>query len=582
MSELSRSDEPVTSRFVPVAPADMPTAPPARSDGEQVLERIVAISADAVVTIDESLRIVIFNPAAERIFGFPRDEVVGRSIDCLLPTAARDAPLETLRVATTGADAVERSRIWGRRRSGELFLAESTVSPMTVGATTHFVAVIRDLTRERHDEAERIALMRRAIAARSAAEAAERRMAFLADVGEILHSSLAIEETFAALVHLIVPELASCCVVDLLEREGRVRRAHVVHADPAKRELADRLATFPRVQTRYLTRRAIEEGKSELVEAVSDDFLHSVAENEEHLEIFRGLGLSSLVVVPLRSHGRVLGALALARGSGAVPYTPTDLSLAEAVAQRAGSALDNARLYEEARRAVRARDDVLGVVSHDVRTPLSVVAMCATALLGEGFADEVRNRETLETIRRSARWAQRLIQDLIDVRAIDAGGLSLSRRPEDPRMLVTRAILLHGELAADRHIELVAELTAPLPPIDVDADRFVQALGNLIANAVKFTPYGGLVRVGAIGEGDRVRVYVRDSGPGIEPEDAPHVFDRFWTAPRDARARGTGMGLAIVRGIVESHGGSVWLEPPQPDTGATFCIAMPLAPARAG
>jgi signal transduction histidine kinase len=159
----------------------------------------------------------------------------------------------------------------------------------------------------------------------------------------------------------------------------------------------------------------------------------------------------------------------------------------------------------------------------------------------------------LETIQRSAHWAQRLIQDLLDVSAIEAGGLSLARRPEDPAILVTRAVLLHEELAAEREISLVAELPEALPRIDVDGDRIVQALGNLIGNAIKFAPYQGTVRVGAVHEGDRVRMFVADSGPGIPAEDAPHVFDRFWTRRGSSRTRGSGMGLAIVRGIVDAH-----------------------------
>jgi len=584
MSDITRADEPVTSKFASVAPADLPISPsPAHGDVERLLESIIALAADAVVSTDESQRIIIFNPAAERIFGYRRDEVLGEPIDVLLPRSARNARLEGFRGTTADGDKSEHGRVWGRRKSGELFPAESSIAKVTVGGTTYVTAVLRDVARERRAEKERSALLARTRAARTAAEAAERRMAFLADVGEILHSSLAIEETFDALLHLIIPELASCCVVDVLDATGQVRRAHVVHGDPAKQELAERLGAHPRQQSRYITRRAIERGEPELVATVSEDFLRSIAEDDDHLAILRGLELASLLIMPLRAHGRVLGALALARGPGATPYTQADLLLAQALALRAASALDNARLYDEARRAVRARDDVLGVVSHDLRTPLSVIGMCASALLGEGSGDErSRDRETLETIRSSAHWGQRLIQDLLDVSAINAGGLSLARRPQDPQGLVRRAILLHGELATERRIDLIDRLPDALPSIEVDGDRIVQALGNLIGNAVKFTPYGGSVRVGAVDEGERVRFYVADSGPGIPSEEAPHVFDRFWTASHDVRARGAGMGLAIVRGVVEAHGGRAWLEPPTPGRGATFCLALPIAPTRAG
>ena len=552
--------------------------PTEQSEARRLLDGLIALAADAIVSADDAHNIVIFNPAAERIFGYGRDEVIGQPLDILLPESARGehhAQLDQFRESTADSRQMShREPIWGRRKSGELFPAEASVSKLTVGGTTYFTAVLRDVTQLRRAEKEREALLGREHAARTAAEAAERRMAFLADASEILHSSLATEETFDALLHLIVPELAICCVVDVLDATGRVRRAHVVHGDPAMQVHAARLGSYPREQTRYLTRRAIERGEPELVERVNDELLRSLAEDDDHLDILRGLELSSIITVPLRAHGRVRGALVLARGPGAAPYTPADLSLAQALALRAASALDNAQLYDQARRAVRARDDVLGVVSHDLRTPLSVIAMCANTLLRDGFTDEARDRETLETIQRSAHWAQRLIQDLLDVSAIEAGGLSLTRRPEDPRMLATRAILMYGELAAERQIDLVAELPDQLPAIDVDGDRIVQALGNLIGNALKFTPYGGVVRVRAVAEGGQVRFSVADSGPGIPAEHATHVFDRFWTARRSARTRGTGMGLAIVRGIVDAHGGRVWLEPAEPGQGATFSIAL--------
>jgi PAS domain S-box-containing protein len=568
----------------PVTPVDMAAVPsPVRSDAAQLLEGVIAHTADAVICTDESQRILIFNPAAERIFGYRREEVLGETIDSLCPRSARGAMRPWFGdVTDASADTSAHRRVWGRRKSGELFPAEASISRLTVGEATYFTALLRDVSRERRAEKERAAMLARTFAARTVAEHAEQRMAFLADIGEILHSSLAVEETFDALLHLIVPELASCCVVEVLDATGRVRRAHVMHGDPAMQAPVERLAEYPPQLTHYLARRAIDAGDAELMASVSVEHLRSLAEDAEHFELLRALQLSSLIILPLRAHGRTLGALMLARGPGAAAYSEADLSLAQALALRAASALDNARLYDEERRAVRAREDVLGVVSHDLRTPLSVIAMCATALLGDVLGGAPGDLETLETIQRSAHWAQRLIQDLLDVSAIEAGGLSLTRGPEDPRMLVTRAVLLHGELATERKIQLVTEPMDRLPLIDVDADRIVQALGNLIGNALKFTPYGGVVRVGAVSEGDHVRLYVTDSGPGIQDEDAPHVFNRFWTAARNARVRGSGMGLAIVRGIVDAHRGEVWLEPAQPGCGATFSIALSVAPARAG
>jgi PAS domain S-box-containing protein len=560
--------------------------PPAPNDSQRLLESIIALAADAVVSTDDHYRIRLFNAAAEQMFGFSAEEALGQPLDILLPESVRDVHrghLERFRHMTVDSRRMaERGRVWGRRKSGELFPAEAAISKLTVAGSTFFTAVLRDVTEEQRAEKVRGVLLAREHEARTAAEAAEKRMTFLASSGEILHSSLAVEETFDALLRLIVPELAICCVVDVVDATGQIRRAHVVHGDPAMQTFADRLGAYPRRQTRYLTRRAITEGRSELLAHVDDAHLRSIAEDADHLAILRGLGFSSLITVPLRARERVLGAIALARGPGQAPFTDADLVLAQGLAHRAASALENAQLYDQARRAIRARDDVLGVVSHDLRTPLSVIAMCVTSLLGDATLAVERTRDALTTLQRASHWAQRLIQDLLDVSAIEAGGLSLTRRREDPVVLVMRAVQMNGELAAEREISLVTELPDHLPFVDVDADRIVQALTNLIGNALKFTPYRGVVRVGGVDGGDHVRLFVTDSGPGVPAEDAPHVFDRFWTARRPARARGTGMGLAIVRGIVDAHGGRVWLEPPVAGSGATFSIALPVAGAEGG
>jgi signal transduction histidine kinase len=203
--------------------------------------------------------------------------------------------------------------------------------------------------------------------------------------------------------------------------------------------------------------------------------------------------------------------------------------------------------------------------------------MCATSLVATGFGDLERDLEAMQTIQEATRWAQRLIQDLLDVAAIEAGGLSLVCRAEDPMLLMTRAALSFEDLAAAQSVTLVTALPDQLPIIVCDADRLLQALGNLIGNALKFTPPGGEIRLAAEVDSDGVRLSVADSGPGIPEEDVPHVFDRFWTARRDSRVRGTGMGLAIVRGIVEAHGGRVWVER-NARGGATFKLRLPAAP----
>jgi PAS domain S-box-containing protein len=552
----------------------------ARSDVETRLHGIVEMAIDAIVSVDEQFRITLFNAAAERIFDYDAGEMLGQPLDRLLPEFTRDAHREHMEQFRLGPDVSrrmgERGQMWGRRRTGELFPAEASISKFRVGDAMHFTAVVRDVTEQRRAERVREELLLLETEARQAAEAAERRVAFLSNASEILHSSLDYERTFDALLRLIVPELALFAAIDVVEDSGRIRRVNIVHGDPEKQALADVLRDYPRDQRRYLTRHAIVTGEAELSDHVSDELLAAAAEDEVHLSTLRALGVASYMVVPLRARDRVLGALLLARDGATKPYDDDDLQVAQGLALRAASALDNARLYAQAQRAIRARDEVLAVVSHDLRSPLSVISMCASSVAAEEAPDPGHIRDAMLTVRNSVDWAQRLIRDLLDVAAIEAGGLSLARRPEDAVLLVSRAVLQTERLAADRSIALRAEVPEQVPLANVDADRITQALGNLIANAIRFTPASGEIHVGAAADGDRVRLFVSDSGPGVPEVDAPHVFDRFWTARRSSRARGTGMGLAIVRGIAEAHGGHAGVEA-SPGGGATFFLSIPVA-----
>jgi len=259
----------MTQRAAAVTDMPAPAFTPLPSNqAEHLLRGITALAADAVVSTDDQFRIMLFNPAAERMFGRSVEDVLGEPLGLLLPESAREAHrghLERFRHSTMDSRHMsDRGRVWGRRKSGELFPAEASISKLTVDGATFFTAVLRDVTEERHAEQEREVLLAREHESRTAAEVAQRRMTFLASASEILHSSLAVEETFDALLRVIIPQVAVCCVVDIVDATGRIRRAHVVHGDPAMQAFADRLGGYPSQQTRYLTRRAIAEGRAEL------------------------------------------------------------------------------------------------------------------------------------------------------------------------------------------------------------------------------------------------------------------------------------------------------------------------------
>jgi PAS domain S-box-containing protein len=244
------------------------------------------------------------------------------------------------------------------------------------------------------------------------------------------------------------------------------------------------------------------------------------------------------------------------------------------ITDRRAAEQERARLYAEAQQAIRARDDVLSIVSHDLRNPLSVIGMCASGIEDVLSPPNADVSEMLATIQSSADWMNRLIEDLLDVTRVEAGRLQLHRQPEDLVRVIAEALTLLEPAAAEKSIVLREEIPDHLPQASVDAARIIQVLQNLVSNAVKFTSPGGEVAIFATAQNGEAVIGVRDTGTGIPAEDLPRLFDRFWQAA-GARRGGAGLGLAIAKGIVEAHGGRIWVES-DVGRGSTFTFALPV------
>ncbi len=284
--------------------------------------------------------------------------------------------------------------------------------------------------------------------------------------------------------------------------------------------------------------------------------------------------------VPLLAGGRALGGIGL---SFAVPrgFAEEERDFLLAVGRQCAGTLERARLYERERRArdeaeaaSRARDDILGVVAHDLRNPLTAISMYASLLL-EMPRDADTQRTQLRTVLELTEQMNRLIQDLLDASQIEAGRLRVHPAPLHLPPLLADAAEMVRMAAAERGVALRVQAEDGLPPVLADRGRVLQVLSNLLGNALKFTPRGGdvLVRASAAGRGAEVSVV--DTGVGIPPEHLCHVFDRFWQG--DVRRKGAGLGLAIARGIVEAHGGRIRAES-APGRGSTFTFTLPAAP----
>jgi two-component system, chemotaxis family, sensor kinase Cph1 len=259
-----------------------------------------------------------------------------------------------------------------------------------------------------------------------------------------------------------------------------------------------------------------------------------------------------------------------------LPWTPSDLEAAGEL-RRNSIEIDLEHQLLRERRAVRARDDLVAVVSHDLKNPLGVIQMQAQVLLGSAKTDsEVpsrRLRASTERIQRSVDRMNALIHDLLDLAAIEAGRFMLQRRSEDVGEVIQEALLILRPLADGKRISIQEDL-AVAARIELDRERFFQVLSNLIGNAIKFTPEGGTINIWTERQKDQLLFTVSDTGPGIAAEQVPHVFDRYWQA-REQLRHGSGLGLYIAKGIVEAHGGRIWLEPPA-GSGAVFKFALAL------
>ncbi len=290
---------------------------------------------------------------------------------------------------------------------------------------------------------------------------------------------------------------------------------------------------------------------------------------------------NALVTPLVGRNGHTLGTIRL-WGKKDGKFTESDEAILTQLAQLCSVALENARLYKAAQDATRARDDLVAIVSHDLRNPIHTINMAAAFLLevAPPVDRRVTSRRQLEVIQRQANRATRLISDLLDVARIQAGGLAVEPTSVEVRSLVQEALDSASPLASGNELTLSRDVGEDVSTVLSDRDRVLQVFANLIGNAIKFTPKGGEITIRAECAGTDVRFAVCDTGPGIPPEHLSHVFDRYWQAKSTAKL-GTGLGLSIAKGIVEAHGGRIWVES-EPGQGASFIFTLPTVPSSAG
>ncbi|MCM5678147.1 ATP-binding protein [Schlegelella sp. S2-27] len=425
--------------------------------------------------------------------------------------------------------------------------------------------------------------------ARDAAEQARRRLELLAAAGTRLSHALEQSTALEAIAAIIVPGVADWCRVDLLDENGELRRALTHHSDPEKARRGAELAEVLRAAPTQMASMAwvVQTGRSHVGCCASPGELQGATDPD--LQAFaRAIGLRAYFVAPLIARGRTLGAIAALQAESGRDFSQDDCALVSELAHRAALALDNARLYaeaeaalREAQRAHRAKDEFLAMLGHELRNPLApiVTALHLMKLRDPGEAGGVERR----IIERQVSHLSRLVDDLLDVSRITQGKVQIEREHVDMKDVVARAIELTQPVLQTRSKPLELHLPEGAAAVWGDPVRLAQVLCNLLINAAKFTPADRAIRLMLQMEGAEVVTRVEDEGSGIAPELLPRVFDLFVQGeqPLSRHVGGLGLGLAIVRTLVQMHGGSVDAHSDGPGRGSCFVVRLPAAPQQA-
>jgi PAS domain S-box-containing protein len=460
--------------------------------------------------------------------------------------------------------------------------------PVTVGA--EFLGAVEFFSREiREPDADLLEMMGTIggqigqYIERQSAEArlrvAEADAHFLADASAALASVVDYESTLQKVARLAVPFFADWCAIDMLDEDNSLRRLAVAHVDPAKVDLARNMQRRfpPDPASPQGVWNIIRTGESELIAEISDELLESSVKDAELLAVLRELGLKSYIGVPLSVRGKVLGVLTFIAAESGRLYDANDLAVAEDLAHRAAVAIENSKLYHALREADRRKDEFLALLGHELRNPLAPISN-ALHVMKLPQADDAMRHHAREVLERQVENMVRLVDDLLDVSRIMRGKVELRREPVELANIVARAVeTVQPVIDAEGHR---LEMSLSPEPLWVYGDllRLSQVVANLLNNAAKYTDKGGTITLTTAREGGQAVVRVRDTGIGLTPDLLPRIFDMFFQAARRTKEAqgGLGIGLSLVRGLVESHGGSVEAHSAGPGMGSEFVVRLPI------
>jgi len=534
----------------------------AEREKEAHTRAILEGALEAVVAMDARGRVTFWNPQAERVFGRGREEAMGRAFaELVLPPALREEHTREVRRFLDSGEAGALNRrveVSALRRDGTAFPAELAVTPLRVGGAYAFTAFIRDISDRKW---------------------AERRLGVQHEVTRALAESPGRDDAAVTVLRTICEgldwHLGMAWVVDPRHDRLRCNAMWRPPSDAAPPEETDGARTLGRAEE--LAGRVWASGKPEwLADLASDKDIGRSAWPAQ-------AGFRAALAFPVVLSGQVLGVMEFFSRHVRQPEDDV-LQMMDAIGAQVGQFYERKRAedevraaYEEARAANRAKDEFLATLSHELRTPLSAIVGW-THMLRTGGLDPATTARAIETIDRNARVQTQLISDILDVSRIVSGKLHLDVRPLELASTIAAALDTVRPSADAKGVTLESSLETTALPVSADPDRLQQVIWNLLANAIKFTPRGGRVELRLRRADTHAEIVVQDTGPGIPRAFLPHVFERFRQADGSStRAHGgLGLGLAIVRHLVEAHGGTVRADNAPEGTGSVFTVRLPV------
>lgn len=392
-----------------------------------------------------------------------------------------------------------------------------------------------------------------------------------AELSFTLFDTLDFQDRMKKAAQFAVSKFCDWCAVDVVNQNGVRQYQTIIHSDPKRTGDAEALCkkqqpmrAFPRELMPFTPS--------------SDAELRSYLSSDEELALFKKLRSKSFMILPLFARGSVFGNITFVSSHRA--FNDNDLSFAKELAGILGLSADNARLYVESQNAIHSRDEVLGVVAHDLKNPLSAIRLSSQVFKRKieqsenGLIPISQVEKLLQSIDRSVERATRLITDLLDFEKATSGRMQINPRPVSVDNLLAESVEFLKPLAQERSLDLTWKNESPEHKVQCEPERIQQVLSNLIGNAIKFTQPKGKIEVLSQVRGAEMVFSVRDNGPGIKAHDLPHLFERYWQAQK-TQELGSGLGLPICKGIVEAHRGQIWAESILGE-GSTFFFTLPL------